>query len=84
MKNLFNGIISKQDQQRKENTTESKGRSTEIIHTETKRAKKWEKLSGWDIIKGSNLCVTGVTEGEERENRTEKYSMRLWTTIFQN
>ena len=57
-------------------------KSLEIIQFEEQKKKANMKENEqslrnlWDIIKYTNILIMGVPEGEDREKRTEKYSMR--------
>lgn len=54
---------------RKKNISESEHRSME-----TSKAKFKDKEDLWENIKRNNLlCVTGISEGEEREHGAKKY-----------
>ena len=51
----------------------------EITDAEQKREKRLKRNEEtlrklWDNVKCTNICITGVAEGEEREKGTEKYS----------
>jgi len=52
----------------------------EITAAEQNIEKQNEKKKGnnlkdlWDNIKHTNICIIGITEGEEREKRPEKIS----------
>ena len=39
------------------------------------KKKNGNSLKGlWDNIKHTNICIIGITEGEERDKRSEKIS----------
>ena len=59
----------------------------EIMDAEEKREKRLktneESLRGlWDIIKGTNVHIIGVPEGEEREKGTEKILKEITAKNF--
>ena len=61
----------------------------EITDAEQKREKRLktneESLRGlWDIIKGTNVHIIGVPEGEEREKGTEKIFQEIIAKNFPN
>ena len=64
-------------QEAEERISEVEDRLVEITDAEQKREKRLktneESLRElWDNIKHTNICITGVPEGEEREKGTEK------------
>ena len=64
-------------QEAEEQRSEMEDRLVEITDVEQKREKtvktNEESLRElWDNVKRTNICITGVPEGEEREKETEK------------
>ena len=69
-------------QEAEERISEVEDRLVEITDAEQKREKRLKTNAEslrelWDNAKHTNICITGVPEGEERERRGQKkYSKR--------
>ena len=64
-------------QEAEERISEVEDRLEETTDAEQKREKRLKKNEEslrefWDNVKCTNICITGVPEGEEREKGTEK------------
>lgn len=77
MKNISNGIISRLDMN-EERVSELPDMSIETFQTEMHRGKtsgneiKQNIQEPWDNYKRWNLCIVGISEGEESENGVQK------------
>ena len=61
----------------------------EIMDAEQKREKRLKRNEEslrelWDNVKGTNICITGMPEGDEREKGTEKIFQEIITENFPN
>ena len=86
MKNAFDRVISRLDTA-EERIFELEDVSVEISKTEKRREKRLEKKPRVEqncetAIKGVNICITGIPEGEERETGTERISETIMTDNF--
>ena len=66
MNNSFDELMSRLDTAK----SKSEGTLIKIIQNEDKQVKTQRRLSNqkpWDTIRGSNIDVTGVTGGRERQ-----------------
>ena len=68
-------------QETEEQINEVEDRLVEITVAEQKREKRLRRNEDslrelWDIIKGTNIHIRGLPEGEEREKGTEKNIQR--------
>lgn len=64
-------------------------RLVEITDAEQKREKRLKTNEEsfrelWDNVKCTNICITGVPEGEEREKGTEKIFQKIIAENFPN
>ena len=71
IKNLLNELNSKLDAVK-----------VETKEPEAQKVKNWKKrIDPRDNVKRSNIGVTGVPEGEEKETESEKYLKTQWLTF---
>ena len=76
MKNTLEGINSRITEAA-EQTSNLEDRKVEITATEQNKEKRMKRKEDslrdlWDNIKGINICIIGVPEGEEREKGPKK------------
>ena len=87
MKNTLEGINSRITEA-EEWISDLKDRMVEFTAMEQKK-KEWEENEDslrdlWDNIKGTNIRIIGVPEGEEREKGPEKISEEITVENFLN
>ena len=75
--------------QEAEEQTSKVDRLVEITDAEQKREKRLKTNEQslrelWDNVKRTNICITGVPEGEEREEETEKIFQEIIAENFPN
>ena len=81
MKNTLKGINSRITEA-EERISDLEDRMVEFTATEQNKEKRIKRHENslrdlWDNIKHTNIHITGVPEGEEREKGPEKYLERL-------
>ena len=72
-----------------ERISELEDRVVEINATEQNKEKRVKRSEDslrdlWDIIKHTNICIIGVTEGEEKEKEPEKIFEHIIAENFLN
>ena len=76
-------------QEAEEQISKVEDRLVEITDAEQKREKRLKTNAEslrelWDNAKHTNICITGVPEGEEREKETEKIFQEIIAENFPN
>lgn len=78
-------------QQQNENGSEKsklEDKSIEFILSKEQREKKIGRKKEpqgdlWDSNKRFSMCVAGISEGEKKKMKEEKYLKKLWSRTFQ-
>ena len=82
-------VANSRMQETEEQISEVEDKLVEITDAEQKREKRLKTneeslIELWDNIKSTNICIIGVPEGEEREERTQKIFQEIIAENFHN